>query len=187
MRNSLALTVLAGFALLTGCSEQPPVPAPGPVPPVVTSAAVPAPAVPKSADDALASRDARLTVTGVHLEHLPGVDRVIYELGGAGVPGWQVQYTGQALQDGSGTPLPVAGRSVLEVRILGSAYPWDSGVDEYDGPDPVTDAGVPGIAGVYGTQVYEGVTQSFIGVQADRPAYTVSGDPARLVVEIATA
>jgi hypothetical protein len=187
MRNRLALTTIAGFALLTGCSEHAPAPAPAPAPPATTSAVAPAPAVPKSADDALASRDARLTVTGVHLEHLPGVDRVVYDLGGAGAPGWQVQYTGQALQDGSGTPVEVAGKSILEVRILGSAYPWDSGADEYDGPDPVTDPGVPGIAGVYGTQVYEGVTQSFIGVQADRPAYTVSGGPTRLVVDITTA
>ncbi|MQY28484.1 AMIN-like domain-containing (lipo)protein [Nocardia aurantia] len=186
MRNRLLLTVLAGFALLTGCSEHSPAPAPGPATQPPASAAEPAPAVPKSADDALASRDARLTVTGVRLEHLPGIDRVVYELGGAGVPGWQVQYTGQPLQDGSDTAVPVAGKSVLEVRILGSAYPWDSGVDEYDGPDPVTDAGVPGIAGVYGTQVYEGVTQSFIGVQGDRPAYTVSGEPTRLVIDIAT-
>ncbi|MCX4096139.1 hypothetical protein [Nocardia sp. alder85J] len=184
MRNRLAFTIAAGIALLAGCSTPSNHPAPAPA---GTTSPTPAAAVPRSADDALASRDARLTVTGVHLEHLPGIDRVVYELGGTGAPGWQVRYVGQPLQDGSGTPVEVAGTSILEVRILGSAYPWDSLAAEYDGPDPVTDPAVPGIAGVYGTQVYEGVTQSFIGVRADRPAYTVTGDPARLVVDITTA
>lgn len=113
---------------------------------------------------------------------------MVYELGGKGTPGWLVQYTDHAVQDGSGNPVEVAGRSILEVRILGSAYPFDSGVTPYSGPDPAVDASAPGIAGVYRTVVFEGTTQSFIGVQTDRPAFAVSplSDPTRLVIDIAT-
>ncbi|WP_425300529.1 AMIN-like domain-containing (lipo)protein, partial [Nocardia wallacei] len=134
------------------------------------------------------SDDARLTVTDVRVGHHPGFDRVVYELGGTGTPGWRVQYTDRAVQDGSGKPVDVAGQSILQVQILGSAYPWDSGVTQYEGADPVTDPDTPGIAGVYRTLVFEGATQSFIGVNADRPAFSVDSleNPKRLVVDVAT-
>lgn len=135
------------------------------------------------------SNDAGLTVTGIRIGHHPGFDRVVYELGGAGTPGWIVQYTGEAIQDGSGKVIDVAGGSILEVQITGSAYPFDNGVTPYSGPDPATDPSAPVIAGVYRSGVFEGTTQSFIGVNAERPAFDVSmlANPARLVIDIATA
>ncbi|MBB5912633.1 hypothetical protein BJY24_001500 [Nocardia transvalensis] len=188
MRNRLALTVVAGLALLAGCSSgsTDPVPAPPPAPP--TAAMPQAPPTAATPQEGTASADARLTVANVRIGHHPGFDRVVYELGGAGSPGWRVQYTDRAVGDGSGKPVDVAGQSVLEVRILGSSYPWDSGVSQYEGPDPATDPSAPGIAGVYRTVVYEGTTQSFIGVNGDRPAFSVDAleNPARLVVDVAT-
>lgn len=134
------------------------------------------------------SNDAGLTVTGIRIGHHPGFDRVVYELGGAGTPGWIVQFTGQAVQDGSGKVIDIAGRSILEVQITGSAYPFDNGVTPYSGPDPATDPSAPVIAGVYRSGVFEGTTQSFIGVNAERPAFDVStlSNPTRLVIDIAT-
>ncbi len=134
------------------------------------------------------SSDAGVTVSGIRIGHQPGFDRVVYELGGAGTPGWIVQYADQAVQDASGKLIDVAGNSILEVQITGSAYPFDNGVTPYSGPDPATDPSAPGVAGVYRSAVYEGTTQSFIGVHADRPAFSVSTltGPTRLVIDIAT-
>lgn len=188
MRNRLAFTVVAGIALLAGCSDS----SSDPGAPVSTGSTVAAaPEQPPAATGPQQhepSDGARLTVTNVRVGHHPGFDRVVYELGGTGTPGWQVRYTDRAVQDGSGKPVDVAGQSILEVRILGSAYPWDSGVTQYEGPDPVTDPSAPGIAGVYHTVVFEGATQSFIGVNAERPAFSVDSleNPARLVVDVAT-
>ncbi|WP_067852874.1 AMIN-like domain-containing (lipo)protein [Nocardia shimofusensis] len=149
-------------------------------------APVPVDANPKRAEP---SSEARLTVSGVRIGSHDGFDRVVYDLGGSGTPGWLVEYTDRAVQDGSGRELDVAGDSVLEVRITGSAYPFDSGVSPYSGPDPVTDPAVPGIVGVSSPLVFEGISQSFIGVTGERPAFSVTAlsNPTRLVVDIATA
>ncbi|RDI52873.1 AMIN-like domain-containing (lipo)protein [Nocardia mexicana] len=190
MRNRLALTVVAALALLAGCSDgSSDTPGPPPAAAPVTSTAGPeSPPTAATPQQGKPSNDSRLTVTGVRIGHHEGFDRVVYELGGTGTPGWRVQYTDRAVQDGSGRLIDVAGQSILEVQILGSAYPWDSGVTAYEGPDPATDPDAPAIAGVYRTQVYEGTTQSFIGVNADKPAFSVSAlqNPARLVIDVAT-
>ncbi|WP_051023001.1 AMIN-like domain-containing (lipo)protein [Nocardia pneumoniae] len=200
MRNWMVLTVAVATVLLSGCgdgesAQELPVASITATPGATGTQAAPAPAVPQDAvpQDAApkrgaASADAALTVTGIRLGRQPGFDRVVYDLGGVGTPGWLVRYTDRAVQDGSGNRVDVAGRSILEVRILGSAYPFDSGVTPYAGPDPAVDPAVPGVAGVYRTTVFEGTTQSFIGVQADRPAFTVTtlSNPTRLVVDIAS-
>ena len=199
MRTGRVLVVVAMLGCLAGCADS------GSAPPFDSSTAAPPPSaeaglperppgapgpapddtVPKEAE---ASPDAALTVTDIALSRHPGFDRVEYYLSGPGTPGWSVWYTGRAVQDGSGRPLDIAGESALEVRITGSAYPFDSEVPAYSGPDPATDPAVPGIAGVYRTTVFEGVTQSFIGVDAEEPGFTVTAEtmPNRLVVDIAT-
>ncbi len=186
------MTVVAGLALLAGCSNENPNPATR-VPPSAPVTSSPESNEPPPAgispQQATPANDSRLTVTDVRIGHHPGFDRIVYQLGGTGgPPGWRVQYTDRAVQNGSGKELDIAGSSVLEVQILGTAYPWDSGVTPYEGPDPATDPSAPGIAGVYGTAAYEGTTQSFIGVNADRPPFSVTAldRPARLVVDIAT-
>ncbi|GAA5042753.1 AMIN-like domain-containing (lipo)protein [Nocardia callitridis] len=185
-----ALVLTATAALLTSCGEQR-TPTEAPTPSTTQSGTLAeAPPTPR---DALtkrgdASPGAGLTVSNIEVGAHPGFDRVVYELGGTGVPGWVVQYTDQATQDGSGRPVDVAGRSVLEVRILGSAYPFDSGVEPYSGPDPATGADASTVAGVYRNTVFEGTTQSFIGIEGDRPGFSVStlADPTRLVIDVAT-
>ncbi|MGI5223235.1 AMIN-like domain-containing (lipo)protein [Nocardia sp. CA-290969] len=205
MRTGRVLVVTAMLACLAGCadsgstspvSSSPANPGPPsaqagtpglPVPIPLPGEQMPAPddTVPKQAE---ASPDAMLTVTDIRMSRHAGFDRVEYFLGGPGTPGWSVWYTGRAVQDGSGRELDVAGESVLEVRITGSAYPFDSGAAPYAGPDPAVDPAVPGVAGVYRTTVFEGITQSFIGVAADEPGFTVTSAamPNRLVVDIAT-
>lgn len=184
MRNSLVVLAVVALALLTGCAHRDHTRGRS----QVGSGPSSAPLVVAPGAEVAASPDARLTVTGVRLEHLAGTDRVTYELGGTGRPGWQVHYVDKAVRDGAGTVVDMPGASILEVRILGSAYPWDSGVAGYEGPNPLSDPAVPNITGVYGTEVFEGRTQSFIGIDSDRPPFSVSapeGSP-RIVVDFTT-
>ncbi|MGW4635039.1 AMIN-like domain-containing (lipo)protein [Nocardia sp. NPDC004415] len=199
MRKLGVFVLVAGIAAaLTGCDTEdapvatPAAPGTSTTAPTSTtstfverSGEVPTDSTPKSGP---ASPGAALTVTDIRIAHEAGFDRVVYTLGGSGTPGWKVAYTDSAVQDGSGRPVEVAGESILEVRILGSAYPFDSVVPPYDGPDPVTDPAAPAITGVYKSLVYEGVTQSFIGIGAGSPPFAVTAlaDPPRVVVDIAT-
>lgn len=134
-----------------------------------------------------ASEGAALTVTDIRVGEHDGFDRVVYELGGEGTPGWQVEYVDSAVQDGSGRPVEVGGQAILQVRIDGSAYPFESKVEPYSGPDPVP--GIPGgvISDVNGSLVFEGVTQSYIGVSEKGRPFSASAlsDPPRLVVDVA--
>lgn len=141
-------------------------------------------AQPKRSDS---SGDAGLTVTGIRFGGHPGFARVVYDLSGPGIPGWFVRYTDRAFQDASGRPVAVAGTSILEVAIRGSAFPSPND-PVYTGPGTIADPNVPVIAGIYQTAVFEGDTQSFIGINAQRPAFSVITltNPTRLVVDIAT-
>ncbi|MFE7800527.1 hypothetical protein [Nocardia sp. NPDC057440] len=191
MRTRMVLAAAAAAALLAGCDDDGTAASGSPT---TSAASTLADATPQSTPpDAQPKRgnpsgDAGLTVTDIRIGHQPGFDRVVYELGGVGIPGWIVQYADRAVQDGSGKIIEVAGRSILEVQITGSAYPFDSGVTPYAGPDPATDPSAPTVAGVYQSGVFEGATQSFIGVDADRPPFSVTTltSPTRLVIDIAT-
>ncbi|GGK48306.1 AMIN-like domain-containing (lipo)protein [Nocardia camponoti] len=190
--------VAAGVVLLSGCGTDDANPVAAPRSSPVTSAAPtstpphfadanpqpPSDNTPKAGE---ASPGAALSLTGIRIGSGTGYDRVVFDLAGKGTPGWQVAYTDAATQDGSGRQIDVAGSSILEVRILGSVYPFDAVVAPYEGPDPVTDPSAPTVTGVYRHTVYEGTTQSFIGLNADRPAFAVStlNNPPRLVVDIA--
>ncbi|MFD6158741.1 hypothetical protein ACFWF7_01125 [Nocardia sp. NPDC060256] len=190
MRNRMVLAIAAATALLAGCGDDGSTAHTPAAPTSTTGTMAEAPSAPRdaTAKRGTASGDAGLTVTNIRIGHQSGFDRVVYDLGGKGAPGWIVQYADRAVQDGSGKPIDVAGNSILEVQILGSAYPFDSAVAPYAGPDPATDPSAPLIAGVYRTTVFEGTTQSFIGVNADRPGFTVTTltNPTRLVIDVAT-
>ncbi|NLE82242.1 MAG: hypothetical protein GX610_22220 [Rhodococcus sp.] len=152
---------------------------------VASDDAIPTDTSPKEAQR---SEGAALSVTDIRVGEHEGFNRVVYELGGTGTPGWNVEYVDAAAQDGSGRPVDVGGQAILEVRITGSAYPFDSKVEPYSGPDPVS--GIPGgvVTDVNGALVFEGVTQSFIGVSEKGRPFSVHAltGPTRLVVDIAT-
>ncbi|CDZ92414.1 hypothetical protein QM787_04645 [Rhodococcus ruber] len=134
-----------------------------------------------------ASADAKLTVTEIRTGRHENFDRVVYEMGGTGTPGWRVGYVDRAVQDGSGNDVTVAGDAILQVLIDGSAYPFDSGVEPYSGPNPVLAQPGGSVVEVNGSGVFEGVTQSFIGVaEPNTPfdVYTLT-NPTRLVVDVA--
>ncbi|MGC0363051.1 hypothetical protein ABH922_001035 [Rhodococcus sp. 27YEA15] len=189
-RTFAAVAAIAVGVSLTACSQDSePTPAAAssaaPTSAVETTTTEPVP-TDSSDKTAAAGTESKLTVTDVRVGTHEGFDRVVYELGGSGTPGWRVKYVDAPTQEGSGTAVNVNGGAVIQVLIDGSAYPFDSGVEQFPGPDPVAGPAGGVVTEVRGWSVFEGVTQSFIGLTDKRP-YTVTAltDPARVVVDVA--
>lgn len=142
-----------------------------------------------SPDTAAPSDGALLTVTDVRVAHHPGFDRVVYEMAGTGTPGWTVGYVPEAVQDGSGMLLDLAGDGTLSVAISGSAYPADSGAVPFTHTTAVRGAGTTVVTEVQGWSVFEGLTGSFIGTSETGHPFRVFLllDPVRVVVDVAEA
>ncbi|MGY1740796.1 MULTISPECIES: AMIN-like domain-containing (lipo)protein [unclassified Blastococcus] len=137
-------------------------------------------------DEQDASADARVTVSDIRTGRHDGFDRVVFEVGGAGLPGWDVRYVDDPASQGSGDPVDVAGDAVLQVTITGAGYPYDTGVEEFSGPDPLPGSGTAVVTEVAFDATFEGTTVAFVGTTARSPfrVYLLEG-PARVVVEVA--
>ncbi len=121
------------------------------------------------------------TLTDLRLGDHDGYDRVVFELDGDGSAGWHVRYVDEATAHGSGHRVDLAGGAVLEVTLDNTLSPADSGVEEYDGPRELAGPGT--IAEVELIGWFEGYTQAFIGVDAERPFRAFAlGD--RVVVDV---
>ncbi|CAM2802258.1 Secreted protein [Prescottella defluvii] len=134
-----------------------------------------------------ASPDAALTITDIRVGKHDDFDRVVYEFGGVGSPGWQAEIVSTANQQGSGKPLAVAGQGILQVLIEGSAMPFQSGVEPYAGPNPLeVESGVV-VTEVRDAGIFEGRAQTLIGLSHRDVGYRVYtlSDPTRLVVDVA--
>ena len=113
-----------------------------------------------------------------------GYDRVVFRLGGAGKPGWRVEYVAAPTADGSGNPVAVTGSRFLRVLITDVGYPGDTGV-----ADPavkvLSPSGTAVVRQVVLNNVFEGQYTAFIGLSATRPfrVLRLSGPP-RLVVDV---
>ncbi|MDP5185423.1 GerMN domain-containing protein [Blastococcus sp. BMG 814] len=173
--------------------ESPPAASPVPttaVPPPGTTAPRPVPTVPPPfvadtrPDTAAASPGAAVTVTDVRAGRHEGFDRVVFEVGGAGLPGWDARYVPGARSAGSGLPVDVAGDAVLQLVLTGVGLPGDTGVAPYAGPDPVT-AGGAAVQEVVLDTIFEGQMVSFLGTAGERPfrVYRLQS-PNRVVVEV---
>ncbi|WP_097182585.1 AMIN-like domain-containing (lipo)protein [Blastococcus haudaquaticus] len=138
-------------------------------------------------DTESASADASVTVSDIRIGGHDGFDRVVFEVGGTGTPGWDVQYVDAASSQGSGEAIDVAGDAVLQVTLTGAGYPYDTGVEEYAG-GPLTSAASTVVTEVVWDATYEGTSVAFIGATTEYPfrVYALS-DPARVVVEVAHA
>jgi hypothetical protein len=148
-----------------------------------------APAFPANTepDTAEHADDARVTVSDIRLGRHDGFDRVVFEVGGTGTPGWDVQYVDEAASQGSGDPVEVAGEAILQVTLTGAGYPYDTGVEEYSG-GPLTAADTEVVTEVVFDATYEGTTVAFVGTSGRTPfrVYALE-NPARVVVEVADA
>lgn len=126
---------------------------------------------------------ALLTVTNVRAASHDSFDRVVFDLGGTGTPGWRVEYVDEALDDGSGLPVEVDGDAVLQVRISGTGVPMDTGVEEFAGG--TVELGGDSVEEVVYRFVFEGYTTAFVGADERHPfrVFTLE-NPTRLVVDV---
>ncbi|MCB2174768.1 MAG: hypothetical protein KQH57_03100 [Actinomycetales bacterium] len=112
-------------------------------------------------------------------------DRVVLQLDGPDIPGWDVQYVDTPIGDPSGTVVDVSGDAVLQVLLHPVAYPED-GHDPYDGPPTVRISGTDSVDEVVLSSIFEGQLQAFVGVHGGRQSFRVYGmsDPSRVVIEV---
>jgi len=197
-----ALLVLAVLVGVTGCDD-PSTNTTGPK--KATTSRSPAPGTPNpsstaspresaspflantSADDGGQGSGNGLGLTGVRVAHHPGFDRVVFDLGGNGSPGWRVEYTTRPRYDGSGEPVRLKGTVFLQVFLRGMALPDDIGIAPYgDSTTRLPGTSTRGIAEIVPGGVFEGDQQAFIGLTgAKRPfrAFALA-NPTRVVVDV---
>lgn len=139
-------------------------------------------------DTAEASADARVTVSDIRVGRHDGFDRVVLEVGGEGMPGWDVRYVDQPSSQGKGDPVEVAGDAVLQVTLTGAGYPYDTGVEEYSAAARLSAPDTEAVTEVVFDATYEGTTVAFVGTKAQAPFRVYLLDsPTRVVLEVAHA
>jgi hypothetical protein len=139
-------------------------------------------------DTADPSSDAAVTVSDIRVARQDGFDRVVFEVGGTGTPGWDVRYVDTATSQGSGNPVGVAGDAVLQVTLTGAGYPYATGVEEFSSSGPLSAADTQVVTEVVFDATFEGQAMAFVGTTGRAPfrVYLLEG-PTRVVVEIADA
>jgi hypothetical protein len=137
------------------------------------------------ADTADASSDAAVTVSDIRIGAHDGYDRIVFEVGGTGTPGWDVRYVDEASSQGSGDALDVAGDAVLQVTLTGAGYPYETGVEEFSGP-ALTGSGTSAVTEVVYDATFEGTSVAFVGTGGKNPfrVYALE-NPTRVVLEVA--
>jgi hypothetical protein len=126
-----------------------------------------------------------VTVTEIRIGRHEGFDRVVFEVDGGGMPGWDVRYVDEPTSQGSGDPVDVQGAEVLQVTLTGTGYPFDTGVDEWAGPDPLAGHGTATVTEVAWDATFEGTSVAFVGMTARAPFRVfLLEDPARVVLEV---
>jgi hypothetical protein len=147
-----------------------------------------APAFPANGepDTAEASSGASVTVSDIRVGHHDGYDRVVFEVGGTGTPGWDVRYVDAATSQGSGEAVDVAGDAVLQVTLTGAGYPYETGVDEFSPSGPVSAGGTSVVTEAVFDATFEGTTVTFVGTTAEAPfrVYLLE-NPTRVVLDVA--
>jgi hypothetical protein len=128
---------------------------------------------------------ARTTVTEVYIEPEDSFDRVVFQLGGTGTPGFSARYVDHPTSPASGRPETVNGEGAIQVSITGTGLPADTGVREYSGPDHIATANTEAVAEVVYEGIFEGTTTAFIGTQARSSfrAYLLT-NPTRVIVDV---
>jgi len=128
-----------------------------------------------------------LGLTGVRTAQHPGYDRVVFDLGGTGTPGWRVEYTTDPRAEGSGDPVTLKGTVFLQVILRGLGLPFDTGVAPFgDSTTRVPGTGTKGMAEIAPGGVFEGEQQAFIGLTGTKRPFRVFAlaNPARVVVDV---
>ena len=132
------------------------------------------------------SAGAQVTVTEIRIGRHDHFDRVVFEVGGTGTPGWDVRYVDAASSQGSGAPIEVAGDEILQVTVTAVGYPTETGVEEWSGPDPLSVGATEVVTEVVWDTTFEGTSVAFVGA-SEKVAFRVYllESPARIVLEVA--
>lgn len=129
-----------------------------------------------------------LGVTGVRTARHSGYDRVVFDLGGTGKPGWRVEYTASPTAEGSGDPVTLKGTVFLMVFLSGIGMPSDTGLEPFgDDSTRVPGTGTKGVAEIApGGGPFEGAQQAFIGLTGAKRPFRVFAltNPIRVVVDM---
>ena len=132
-----------------------------------------------------ASPGASVTVSDIRFGVHDGFDRVVLEVGGEGLPGWDVRYVDQASSQGSGEAVDVAGNAVLQVSLTGAGYPYDTGVEEVPRGRAASGTGAGTVTDVVFDATFEGTTVAFVGTTEQAPFRVYSLEaPTRVVLEV---
>lgn len=123
-------------------------------------------------------------LTAVRAAHHPGYDRVVFEFTGSGPAKVRAGYVSTLIADGSGLPVPIAGRAILQVTMTGADAHTSSG--QVPVPDRAAYA-LPNVITTVRSGDFEAVVSYGIGL-AQRTAFTVSrlSNPSRVVVDVRT-
>jgi hypothetical protein len=115
-----------------------------------------------------------------HPETTPKYDRVVFEFDGP-IPLFEIEYVEQLLGDGSGLPVPIAGRSILQVVFRDAQAHNDSG--QVTAPVRLTPK-LPIVREVINAGDFEGVVTYGIGVsrKAELRILTLA-DKSRVVID----
>ncbi|WP_346109622.1 AMIN-like domain-containing (lipo)protein [Nonomuraea maheshkhaliensis] len=123
-------------------------------------------------------------VTGVRFAAHDGYDRLVVDLKG-GMPGYNVKWVDEFVQDGSGKPIGVRGGAYLQLTLFPAQAHDENGEPTWSG-GPVYPAGLANLADVVRTGDFEG--RVGIGLVLDRQAafqVTEQRSPNRLVLDVA--
>ena len=125
------------------------------------------------------------TLVGIRAAHHPGFDRVVFVFDGAVPADRRVRYVDKLIADGSGLPVRIAGRAILQVRF----EPADAHTDA--GEPTVTRRrafALPNVMTAVRSGDFESVTTYGIGLakKTDFEVFTMQ-DPSRVVIDIRAA
>jgi hypothetical protein len=121
------------------------------------------------------------TLVSIRAAHHPGFDRIVFEFGGGLPATHQVRYVDHLVGDGSGLPVPVAGRALLRVRF--------SPAQAHDAQGSTAPArrafALPNIMTTVRSGDFEAVTTYGIGVAKQTPFHVFTlENPSRVVIDV---
>ncbi|TDC10451.1 hypothetical protein E1267_04440 [Nonomuraea longispora] len=187
--RSRALASLACLTALTACgpAQQTALPgSPGPTRSSATARDTPGPNAPTSTSEVDVRRDGiePAVVTGVRYARHRTYDRVVIDLDGE-IPGYNVRWVDEFVEDGSGRPIEIRGGAYLLVTLFPSNAHDEDGTPTWEG-GPIYHAGLRNLTDVVRTGDFE--ARVGIGLVLDRRAAFQIQEleaPSRLVVDVA--